>query len=95
VGSLTIFRLLLHGWHVQPPIVRSAGRLHSHMYCAHEFAAFLLKAWLLLQAVVPLWKVSSAPPRRRTKPGPQGPGFILVLHAPLIPANVGIRFRRD
>ncbi len=28
-------------------------------------------------AVVPLWKVSSAPPRRRTKPGPQGPGFLL------------------
>ena len=31
-----------------------------------------------MQAAVPLWKVSSAPPRRRTKPGPQGPGFLLL-----------------
>src|SRR5690349_9080844 len=44
-----------------------------------------------MQAVVPLWKVSSAPPRRRTKPGPQGPGFVLVLYAPPIPANAGIQ----
>jgi hypothetical protein len=35
------------------------------------------KVWRSLRAGVPLWKVSSAPPRRRTKPGPQGPGFIL------------------
>jgi hypothetical protein len=30
-----------------------------------------------VQAAVPLWKVSLAPPRRRTEPGPQGPGFLL------------------
>ena len=44
-------------------------------YCAQELAAFLLSL-AARAAVVPLWKVSSAPPRRRTGPGPQGPGFI-------------------
>jgi hypothetical protein len=31
-----------------------------------------------VQAAVPLWKVSLAPPRRRTEPGPHGPGFLFV-----------------
>src|ERR1700730_9454032 len=40
-------------------------------------AAILPELATATPAAVPLWKVSSAPPRRRTKPGPKGPGFFL------------------
>jgi hypothetical protein len=50
-----------------------------------------------MQAAVPLWKVSLAPPRRRTEPGPQGPGFLLAgFFLPdflLLIAKVGRRLR--
>jgi hypothetical protein len=44
-----------------------------------SIAAILPDRRLMMLAAVPLWKVSLAPPRRRTKPGPQGPGFFCCL----------------
>src|ERR1051325_1032143 len=55
----------------------SAAACILSSYCAQELAAFL-PVWQPLQAVVPLWKVSSAPPRRRTKPARPGARFYLL-----------------
>jgi hypothetical protein len=71
-----IFRLLLHGWHVSRSIVRTRRRLHTHIVLRARARRVPPKFGGPCKQFVRLWKVSSAPPRRRTKPGPQGPGFI-------------------
>jgi hypothetical protein len=63
-----------------PPFALCAGienRIIQLLRCCSLVAA-ILPDRRSKQAAVPLWKVSLAPPRRRTEPGPQGPGFLFV-----------------
>src|SRR5436190_19799776 len=59
----------------------SAAACIIYLYCAQEFAAFLKSLAALVSSCSPLEGVVGAP-TPRTKPGPQGPGFIWsALHA--------------
>ena len=67
-----------HGCHVAHRVVWARRESHTDPALLRKSAAAILPdRRSQLQAAVPLWKVSLAPPRRRTQPGPQGPGFLL------------------